>query len=111
MIHKGLAGGRWFELPTIEQFANIGVDVDRALRWRKKNDAERSREAFWRALELIDLTVADPKNSKGTKKEMLRAREMLVDYLDGDNIYRSTDEAWHNYFFWFNYVAAIRRGR
>ena len=48
-------------------------------------------------LELIDLTVADPKNSKRLK-EVLRAREMLVDFLMYDNRYHSTAEQWQNYF-------------
>jgi hypothetical protein len=36
IIHKSLAAGRWFELSFIEQFANIGSDVERTIQWKKK---------------------------------------------------------------------------
>lgn len=61
-------------------------------------------------LELIDLTVADPKN-KGRLREILRTREALVDFFVYDNEYNTTEEIWHNYFFAFNYAAALKRGR
>ena len=60
--HKGLAAGRWNELTFDEQMANTGSEVGRAIKWRKKGDAEYSRLAYERALELMDLTLADPKN-------------------------------------------------
>jgi hypothetical protein len=97
-IHKQLASGRWFELSLVEQLANVGSDTDRAIAWRKKGEREYSNQAFERALELLDLTVADPKN-RTRLKELLRVREALVDYFVFDNEYGSTDEFWHNYFF------------
>lgn len=110
IIHKELAAGRWFKLSLIEQLANIGCDVERTIQWRKKGDFELSRKAFERVLELIDLTVADPKNKKRLR-EILRTREALVDHFVYDNVYQTTQESWQNYFFQFNYAAAIMRGR
>lgn len=110
IIHTHLASGRWFEFSLIEQLANIGADVGRAITWKKKGNLPYSRQAFDRALELIDLTIADPKN-KGRLKEVLRVREALIDYFVYDNQYRSTDEAWQKYFYFFNYAAAIAKGR
>ena len=110
IIHKELAAGRWFELSLIEQLANIGSDVIRTIKWKKSGDQELSRQAFWRALELIDLTIADPKN-KRRLKEIVRTREALVDHFVYDNEYHTTDEIWYNYFFDFNYAAALQRGR
>ena len=110
VIHKELAAGRWFKLSLLEQMANIGSDVERTISWKNKGDLEYSRQAFERALELIDLTVADSKN-KARLKEILRAREALVDHFMCDNEYNSTDESWQSYFFAFNYAAAIVRGR
>ena len=109
-IHKELAAGRWFELSLMEQLANIGTDVERAIRWRQKGNAEYSQQAFERALDLLDLSIADSKNRKRLK-EITRTREALVDYFVYDNEYGSTDQSWHNYFFPFNYAAALRRGR
>ncbi len=109
-IHKQLAAGRWFELSLVEQLANVGSDITRTVLWKKKGDADYSQKAFERALELLDLTIADPKN-RGRLKEPLRVREALVDHFVFDNEYNTTDEFWQSYFFAFNYAAAIRRGR
>lgn len=110
IIHKTLAGGRWFELSIAEQLANVGCDIDRAIRWRDKGDLNYSRSAFERALELLQFTIADPKNKKRLK-ELCRAKEALIDYFVYDNQYCSTDEAWQKYFFNFNYMAALEKGR
>lgn len=110
IIHKELASGRWFKFSLMEQLANVGTDIERTIQWRNRGDIESSQQAFERALELIDLTVADPKNKKRLK-EVLRAREALVDYFVYDNEYGSTDQLWQNYFYNFNYAAAIQRGR
>lgn len=110
IIHKELAAGRWFKFSLVEQLANIGSDIERTISWKKKGDLEYSRKAFERALELLDLTVADSKN-KGRLREVLRVREALVDHFVYDNEYNSTDESWQNYFFAFNYAAALMHGR
>jgi hypothetical protein len=110
IVHKELAEGRWFKLSLVEQLANVGSDVYRTIQWKNKGESEYSQNAFERVLELIDLTVADPKN-KGRLREVLRVREALVDYFVYDNEYSSTDEAWQNYFYNFNYAAALKRGR
>lgn len=105
-----MASGRWFKFSLIEQLANIGSDVERAIAWRKKGDREMSQQALDRALELIDFTVADPKN-KGRLREVLRVREALVDYFMYDNIYGSSDEIWQNYFYDFAHAAALQKGK
>jgi len=110
IIHTTLAGGRWYNLSIVMQMANIGCDVERAIRWRNKGDLEYSRNAFERALELLMFTIADPKNRKRLK-ELCRMKEALIDYFMGDNEYSSTDEVWQKYFFNFNYMAALERGR
>ena len=65
--HKELAAGKWNKLTLLEQLANIGSEVIRAINWRKKGNKEYSILAFERALELFDLTVSDPKNIKRLK--------------------------------------------
>lgn len=102
--HQNLRGERWFKLSFFEQMANVGSEVERAISWRNKNNAEYSRLAFERSLELMDFTVEDVKNRKYWK-ELLRLRECLVDYFAYDNEYGSSDEKWHNYFYAFNYAA------
>ena len=49
--HRGLAEGRWQQLSFIEQMANIGSEVGRALSWRAKDNPIYCQRAFERALE------------------------------------------------------------
>ena len=107
---KTLAEGRWFELSLIEQLANVGCDIDRAIRWKNKNNALYSDDALKRALDLLDLTISDPKNIKRLR-ELGRMREILKDYFFGDNSYSYTDEVLHKYFMDYNYMAAIQKGK
>jgi hypothetical protein len=104
--HKDLAAGRWNELPLVERMANIGSEVERALRWRAKHNLEYSIKAFERALELIDLTLEDSGN-RSHLREIARMREALVDYFAGANEYQSTEVSWSKYFSHFTY--AVRR--
>jgi vacuolar-type H+-ATPase catalytic subunit A/Vma1 len=104
--HKELAAGRWNDLSLMEQMANIGSEVERTINWRNKNNMEYSRLAFERSLELLDLTVADQKNSTRLK-EILRVREALADHFSFDNIYNTTDQQWQKYFLSFNYAARL----
>ena len=91
-------------MPLIERMANIGGEVERALRWRAKNNAEYSRMAFERALELIDLSLRY--SHKHTHlKEFARLREALVDYFCGANEFESTESSWKSYFSCFTYAA------
>jgi len=64
IIHKDLLGDPWNRLSIAEQMANVGCDVERAIRWRNKGNLEHSRNAFERALELLMFTIADSKNKK-----------------------------------------------
>lgn len=90
------------------QLGNVGSEVERALNWRAKNNAEYSRMALERALELLHLTIADPRHRKRLK-ELTRLREVLLDYFLGPNSYRSTDNLWRNYFYAFARAARAER--
>lgn len=94
---------RWNKFSLLEQLANIGAEVGRAISWRKKNNTKMSKNAFYRALELIDFSIDDPKN-KNSLREILLIREFLIDYFLGDNIYHSTDKQWEKYFYYFNFA-------
>lgn len=104
--HQNLASGRWHNLSLIEQMANIGSEVERAISWLNKGNKTYSQNAVERAFELLYLTIADPKN-KNRLRELTRLREVLVDYFYGENQYASTDELWHNYFYAFDYAARV----
>ncbi|MFH0898620.1 MAG: hypothetical protein V1855_03505 [bacterium] len=112
MIHKTLTPDHWFKFSLFEQLANVGCDIERTIRWKRENNLDYSQKAFERALELLNLTIADPKNrTRGRLREMVRTREALIDHFVYDNEYNTTDEQWQKYFFSFNYAAALARGR
>ena len=95
--HKNIAYGIWQKKPFLEQMANIGSEVYRAINWKEKGNIQYSNSAFIRSLELFDLT----KQSKLTSpqyKELCRMREIWVDYFKYDNQYKSDSESLNKYF-------------
>lgn len=102
-LHKDLANGRWFSFTLAEQMGNIGSEIHRLV-MTKNRDQTRFDSAFDRALELIDLTLADSRWKKGYK-EIARVREVLCDICFGQNQYDTSLEALDNYFFQFGLIA------
>ncbi len=102
--HKELAGGRWAEMPLVEQMANIGSEVSRALNWKKKDKKDLSQKAFNRALDLIDMTIL-PIKKYSKLKELFRVRETLVDFFYGTNEFSSSETLWRKYFDHFAHIA------
>lgn len=105
--HNNAASGRWFAFSLLEQMANIGSEVFRSIQWKNKGNEEYCSMAFERALELFDLTMADPKNLHRLR-EIARARELFADFFYGGNKYGATAESWQKYFYAFNYAARNR---
>lgn len=110
VAHPTLAAGRWQTFSLMEQLANVGSEVERALKWREKGNMEYSRLALERALELLGLTIADPRHGSRLK-EMTRLREALLDFFLGDNEFRSTERSWRAYFYAFAIAAAAQKSR
>lgn len=102
--HKELAQGRWFTFNLMEQLGNIGSEISRAINWKKKGNQQQSLNAFYRALELIYLTVEDKKNNKRLR-EILLMREALCDFFLDKNQFKSTNESWEKYFLQFGHAA------
>jgi len=105
--HKKLAEDRWNDLSLIEQMANLGSEIERSILWRKRGKKIYFKKAFERGLELLALTIDDPKNKKRLK-ELTRLREALTDYFLGENRFRSSDKLWQSYFYAFNYAARVK---
>ena len=104
--HQGLTLDDWSKHDIFYQMANVGSEVFRTISWRNRNK-EYSQKAFERGLELLDLTIADKKNTNRLK-ELLRTRETLIDYFLFDNIYNSSDKILEKYFLAFNLVARAK---
>ena len=102
--HKELAEGRWHQFSLLEQMANVGSEVERAIQWKERKNTDYSQKASERALELMDLTLDSPGN-RTRFKELARVREALVDYFYGSNEFMSSAESWRRYFLEFAYAA------
>jgi hypothetical protein len=107
MLHEQMAAGRWWELSLCEQMGNIGSEVSRMFKWRTRNPAI-AEGAMERALELFDLTLADPRHLRSVARlrEIARAREVLLDFFVGPNQYNSTASSLQRYFDVFAVAAA-----
>lgn len=108
MPHDELANGRWQTMTLMAQLGNIGSDVDRAIRWRERGNLEHTEKAISRSLELLDLTISDNR-WKLRRRELTRAREVVCDFLVGENRYQSSAENLSNYFLQF--ATATRRSQ
>ncbi len=67
-------------------------------------DPQRFNTSFDRMIELMDLTIADPKN-KFRLRELCRQREIVCDYFVGDNQYAFTAEWLDEYYLQFALAA------
>ncbi len=106
--HANLAAGGWSELSLVEQMGNIGSEVGRAIKAHEAHNDARKQAALDRVLELFDLTLADGRWS-GRRKELSLAREVVCDYLVGDNRYGSSATDLEAYFMHFAMAARLNR--
>ncbi len=102
--HQELAAGRWYKLNLSTQLAHVGSEVERAERWQAKENTDYAQRAIERALELLFLTIDDPKH-RGRLKELTRLYEVLVDYLTADNWYHTDRKKLAAYFLQFSHAA------
>jgi hypothetical protein len=109
-LHPELARGRWQAFPLVEQLANVGSEVERALDWAARGNPEYSNRALERGLELLELTIADPRH-RHRLKELTRLREVLLDYFAGENEFGSSQRSWRRYFQPYSMAVAIERQR
>lgn len=98
---------KWAQMTICKQMANIGIEFDRAIRWRKK-DKKLSLNAFYRSILLLDETINDKKNLHRLK-EICRLKEIMIDYFLGDNIYQSDEKFFQKYFLFYNFIVYKNR--
>jgi hypothetical protein len=93
------AAERWWTMSVAEQLGNIGSEISRAAKWTSRSP-ETAQAAFYRALDLFDLTLDDPRHrrSPARLREIARAREVVVDLFHGANQYGSTFASLQRYF-------------
>ncbi len=106
---------KWAELPLMEQMANIYSEVGRTSKWKQKGNTQLAMQAFIRALDLIDLTIAVGRRDTDAPsayrssmlRELLRSRDLFCEeFLSADPEAIKPSE---KYFSHFARTAARRR--
>jgi hypothetical protein len=109
--HNDLAAGRWFTFTLAEQLGNVGSDYERALRWKATGDKIRFEHAFARTLELLDLTIADPRWKNHRLKELTRLREVICDELFNETPEFNHPSDLREYFLYFGILSRNQRDK
>ncbi len=109
--HPDLAAGRWFTFSLAAQLGNVGSEYERALRWKKQGDKDRFEHALARLLELLDLTIADPRWKNHRLKEFTRLREVICDELCNKTREFDSPSDLREYFLYFGILARNERDK
>ena len=104
MIHPGLTAEKWQNYSRELQLGNIGAEVLRMINRQNQGEIDSAKLSLERVLELIDLTVNDPK-WPGKQKELLRMREILCARIFAPSEFAIPDEQLIKYFNAFGILA------
>lgn len=106
---------RWESMDFMAQMANIGSEVGRTLKWKRKGNTILARSAFIRAIDLIDLTIKVGRNNASASSRDAMLREVLLardqfceEYLSDDINALARSE---RYFSHFAKACAVKAGR
>lgn len=111
VLHKRAAAGGWARLELVEQLGNVGSEVERAIRAHEAGRADRFETALERALELFDLTAADPRWRGPRCQEILRAREEFCRLFFDPDVPPDSARGLRRYFFGFAWAARLLHQR
>ncbi len=88
----------WSKMTMFEQMGNIGSEVGRAMTAKRQQNKDRTITAFYRGLDLIDVTAklwAPQRN--GRLRELLRAREEFAKAIITDEMDTSLEKYFMNF--------------
>ena len=91
---------KWALLSFYEQMGNVGSEVGRTMNAIRRGDEQALLGAYYRGLDLIDAIAKGP-TSKGRRKELLRARELLSEAVET----KIADQRLDDYFMTFALLA------
>jgi hypothetical protein len=103
--HPELANGPWHTMTIAEQLGNVGSEYERARSWKERGDQVRFNHAFARLLELLDLTIADPRWNNHRLKELTRLRKVICDELLNETPEFNNPTDLREYFLYFGILA------
>lgn len=101
---SNVSENRWHTLPLAEQMANIGSEVGRVAKWQDK-DTKIFESSWARALELIDLTLEDPR-WRNRVPELKWLKELFCDGVLGGKEYGTVLSSLESYFLPFMHIVA-----
>lgn len=87
----------WFEMPIERQISNIGSEVLRADRQKKRGNERLMRSFYNAAIDFLVLSMHDPKNA-GRRDELGLCIDELADYFMGNNRWGTTSETLERYY-------------
>ena len=105
VLHTSAAAGGWARLELVEQLGNVGSEVERAIRAHEAGRTDRFESALERALELFDLTAADPRWRGHRCQEILRAREEFCRLFFDPDVPPDSARGLRRYFLGFAWAA------
>ena len=111
VYHPDLANGRWHTMTIAEQLGNVGSEYERALTWKERGDKDRFDHAFARMLELLDLTITDPRWKNHRLKELTRLREVICDEFCNETREFNCATDLRGYFLYFGILARSERDK
>lgn len=88
---------KWQEMPIGLQISNIGSEVLRADRWKKRGSEKNMLSFYNAAIDFLRLSIKDPKN-KARIGELNLCIDELADYFIGDNRWGTTSEILEKYY-------------
>ena len=100
---------QWERFTLAEQLANVGSEVERAIRAHATGDESRFANALSRALTLFDLTAIDARWSGPRRREVLRAREEFCRLFFDPTVSPDSARGLQKYFLGFAMAARLGR--
>lgn len=87
----------WFAMPVELQISNIGSEVLRADKWKRRGNEKNMRSFYNAAIDFLKLSIRDPKNA-ARKGELNLCIDELADYFIGDNRWGTTSAVLESYY-------------
>ncbi|MGH7668494.1 MAG: hypothetical protein ACRENQ_03290 [Gemmatimonadaceae bacterium] len=109
-VYHAEAPARWGRFTIAEQLAHVGSEAERTFRAQEAGNLPRRDLALDRALELFDLTAADPRWAGPRRREILRAREGFCGCFFADDVPASWVAELRRYFLAFAVRARAEAG-
>lgn len=100
---------QWGRFTLAEQLANVGSQVERAIRAHAAGEEERFTNALSRALTLFDLTATDARWNRPKRREVLRPREEFCRLFFDPEVPTGSAQGLQRYFLEFAMAARLRR--